>query len=416
MGALYRWVYLVSLTFFPTLIFSAPVTYETVRVGAGAFVTSGIKTPITAKIAVNGAAIYHEVAPIVNKPAFRKLALFVGRRTPQGIAAMALIDALGYIFNPDTGEIEPATESHPGVFCENECFYAPHNSGTIFSSSPLAAASMKLFDRGFQTQSCSVIDSLGNVSCVGIRTDGYTVTQNSQYRDTGIDHSCPSGQVYHSSDGCIIDTQWSLVAPSSGPVDLNDVDNALADGLSESQKREIIRYSVIQASPGGSFSTDDYPVSVSGSTGSQVQVLNAWPELAQALQNAINAEIAAYKASLDPTDTPSPDEQEIVDSGTTAPPLTEVEWPSFCTWAAWLCELPVLAEQPEVPTLDLEAPSYDSGLPGNASCPAPVQVVTGFGTWQITFQFACDLATALRTPLIAITYLMSAFIVVGVRK
>ncbi|MCS6760558.1 MAG: hypothetical protein MO852_17720, partial [Candidatus Devosia euplotis] len=189
------------------------------------------------------------------------------------------------------------------------------------------------------------------------------------------------------------------------------------NGLSLSQKGMIISDSVTNASPRGTVQTENYPIALT-STNSTIQSLyDDFPELKNAMQTMLNAEIAAYLATVDPEFEVAPEDQQIVDEGTTAPPISpNLELPGFCEWATFICEPFIGGEQPDVPMLDLETPQFDSGLPSSASCPAPVQINTGFGNWEISYQFACDFASAIKVPLIAISYLVSAFIVVGVRR
>lgn len=152
------------------------------------------------------------------------------------------------------------------------------------------------------------------------------------------------------------------------------------------------------------------------STKSSSQAQQEWPELAVALQTLQNAIVAELQHLQDPELNPPPNQEQIDLVEPVAPPIPPTELPPFCQWASFLCQPFIATAQPEVPMLDIEAPQYDSGLPSSASCPAPVQIVTGFGSWEISYQFACDFASAIKVPLIAISYLVSAFIVVGVRR
>lgn len=413
MGSFHRWLYSIPLIVFASFSFAAPVTYETVRVGPSSYAPSGVKTPITVKINTAGVSKFHEIVPVASKSTIRKFALFAARRTPQGIAALAVIEALGYAFDDSTGEVIPGTEGHPGLDCSLGCYSATGENGYIYAPTKegAAAAALKTRPNLAEFDRC---ESTGThtARCYGISTSGTTLS-NASALITNQTYTCPSGQIVIGSS-CVSDLapEWSTEVV---PVDFDHLDNEIYKKLSSSDKTELTRFVVSSASPSGRFDTGSYPVSVTGTTSSQVDLYDRWPELSQAIASVVNASIADYLASLDDSVTVDPGDQEIVDTGSEFGPMDK-DLPPFCTWAAWLCEPFLPTEQPELPTVDLEVPDYDSGLPSSASCPAPYQVVTGFGSWSITFDFACQLASAIRTPLLAISYLMSAFIVVGVRK
>lgn len=84
-----------------------------------------------------------------------------------------------------------------------------------------------------------------------------------------------------------------------------------------------------------------------------------------------------------------------------------------CDWF----EEPELDPTPiEVPTIESTPGDYDSGLPSSGGCPAGFTVNLGvFGSPTISLQPLCDLASAIRPMVIAIAYLLAAFIVVGGR-
>jgi hypothetical protein len=86
--------------------------------------------------------------------------------------------------------------------------------------------------------------------------------------------------------------------------------------------------------------------------------------------------------------------------------------PTFiCDWF----KEPTLEPAPEVPTIESAPGSYSSGLPSSGSCPAGQTVSLGFGSHTLSYEPFCDLADLLRPFVIAISYLMGAFIVVGGR-
>lgn len=84
-----------------------------------------------------------------------------------------------------------------------------------------------------------------------------------------------------------------------------------------------------------------------------------------------------------------------------------------CDWF----EEPELDPTPiEVPTIESTPGDYDSGLPSSGGCPAGFTVNLGaFGSPTVSLQPLCDLASAIRPMVIAIAYLLAAFIVVGGR-
>lgn len=97
------------------------------------------------------------------------------------------------------------------------------------------------------------------------------------------------------------------------------------------------------------------------------------------------------------------------------------ELPLFCEWAAVVCEFfnwyqepPELEEHPDLMAepVDIEAPSYNSGL-GGGSCPAPITVDLGqYGNFSIEWNPLCQLAGMLRPFFLALFYLGGLYIVV----
>ena len=386
---------------------AAGVTYQTTRVGPASYVTNGITSPITVNVApAGGVARYQQIKPYVSPSTLGRLGRAAIRGGGVGIAVAGIVEGLGYLIDQATGEIK---KSHTEIV-------STPNGGSVSGNNTCSS---------YRTSAQYGTTDAQYASVCGSRTYEYRGERYGQFGTWGWD--CKDGRV-----GISQSLSHSLKCYSSvtnetveqiidlDPSDYAVIDNALNSGLSLSQKGALVAGAIAAASPRGTLDTSQYPVDPLTSSNTSIQQLFAnWPELQQAYQQMLNAELAAVIATLDPTQQPTADEQVIVDQGTEAPPMeppVDFELPGFCEWASFICEPFVETAQPEVPMLDLEAPEYDSGLPSTATCPAPYQVVTAFGTWDITFQFACDMASAIRTPLIAIAYLMSAFIVVGVRK
>ncbi len=379
---------------FASLIFitsasAAPVTYETVRVGSASYAPSGVTSPITFKVSPPGVSKYHQITPVANKTVIGNLARGAIRGGGVGIAVTAVVEGLGYLIDQATGQITKEVSEFGGIGSSHSRALVNVGSG------------------------CSAI--YGWDYCVPIEGTSSIAT----YR-------CSEGSPYLvpvADDGrCYPDVDETVTIIDLDPADYTIIDNAVDSSLSLSQKGGLISNAVSNASPRGSFDSGGYPITLNSSNPQIQNLYSLWPELQVSIQNLINAEMAAYLAQVDDQFTPSPDEQVIVDSGNNLPPMEPppgdiaFEFPPFCEWAEFICRPFVGGDHPDVPVLDLETPEYDSGLPTNGVCPAPIPVVTGFGTWEITFQFACDMAEAIRTPLIAISYLMAGFIVVGVRR
>lgn len=150
-------------------------------------------------------------------------------------------------------------------------------------------------------------------------------------------------------------------------------------------------------------------------TSTPTQLEEAWPELNDRLIDLRDAIRAEQDHLTDPETYPEPVTlPEDIAEDTKLP--FGFEWPDFCTWASFVCEPFTEDPHPDMPIMDIEEQSFDSGLPSGASCPAPVAINTSFGNWEISMQPFCDMAAAINGPLQAISYLVAAFIVVGVRR
>lgn len=81
----------------------------------------------------------------------------------------------------------------------------------------------------------------------------------------------------------------------------------------------------------------------------------------------------------------------------------------------WLKPIDLPTDNPEVPFLDTEEQYYDSTIDSNASCPPPVQMSVPIlnKTYELTYDYACQLAQAIRPFVILSAYLLSGFILIG---
>lgn len=410
----FAWGLCVLFLALPFTASAAGVTYQTTRVGPASYATNGITSPITVNVApAGGVPRYQQIVPVAKAPTIGKLGRAAVRGGGVGIAVYGIVEGLGYLIDQASGQISK----------EQTIYGNPTGSRQLGSNQatksavPLSDLS-PIYEFCSGASYCSIYAGTPNVSANARRWNCSNSNFPIGYSTNDPTGPIPSTNAYcYSADSTIPETTQIVPVSQS---DLDYIDSGINSGLSLSQKGSLVAGALALASPRGDLDTSQYPLNPLTSSNSQIQQLyNDWPELRSALQLMLNAELAAVIATLDPSQQPSPDEQVIVDEGTTSPPMdppVDFELPPFCEWATFICEPFVSDAQPEVPLLDLEAPNYDSGLPSSAVCPTPYQIVTGFGTWEITFDFACQMASAIRTPLLAIAYLMSAFIVVGVRK
>lgn len=89
-----------------------------------------------------------------------------------------------------------------------------------------------------------------------------------------------------------------------------------------------------------------------------------------------------------------------------------------CNFIDWMKDPGGLDEEPPtVPMVESTEPDpYYLGLPSDSSCPSGPTVNTSFGSYIISMQPLCDLAVMIRGFVIAMAYLMGAFIVLGARR
>lgn len=418
MGAVRRWSNLVSVTVFsvawgfcvlflvlPFTASAAGVTYQTTRVGSGTYVTNGITSPITVNVAPSaGVSKYQQVRPVASPSTVGKLARGALRGGVAGVAVTGIVEGLGWAIDQATGDISRSAGNAYLVPLSGSWQYGSPIGHKGVSSTQAEAAShcAAQYCATYQTNETNWASRWWNCP-----DPLYPVS--APYANEGDAYRCYI-------QGSQLREQEIIAYPTS--TQLQSIEQSIGSGLSLNEASRVLQYVVSDASPRGSLDTSQYPVILSSNNPLIQTLFSDWPELRVAYQNMLNAELAAILAASDPNFQPSPEEQVIVNNGSELPPLVPDtgQLPAFCEWASFLCEPFVDDPHPPIPILDLETPTYDSGLPSTASCPVPLDVVTGFGSWQISFQPACDLASAIRVPLTAISYLMAGFIVVGVRK
>ncbi|MEM2002933.1 MAG: virulence factor TspB C-terminal domain-related protein [Candidatus Methanomethylicaceae archaeon] len=397
MCTLRRCVYFISLMLFAGLASAQTYVYETVRVGPGQYATTGIRAPVTVR--VNNT--FHQIVPVANKSVVGALARKAIRGGGVGLAVAGAIEGLGYLVDRATGDIKKREyETVPGagasvsgvttVSCQNTM---PHIPGYNQCVSTCRASEF-----------CYIGPSVFGDEAEDIY--GWSCPASHPYSIETLEHNRRCFSQPFETIERIIDLD---------PADFERIDDHLEDRLSLSDKSSIVRGAIIDVSPSGSVSSADYPITDLRSRPAVDDLYDTWPELRRLIVRLLNAEIAKDLAAADPEFEISPEDKIILDGGSTTPPMTE--WPSFCEWASWICEPFIADEHPDVPELDLQIPDYDSDLPNSATCPAPIVFETVFfGQYEISLQPACDMAAAIRLPLLAISYLVAGFIVVGVRR
>lgn len=103
------------------------------------------------------------------------------------------------------------------------------------------------------------------------------------------------------------------------------------------------------------------------------------------------------------------------------PSATALDFPAFCSWASVVCDAIDWIRLPADPLQDVGMPienvpvthsTWVSGL-GNGACPAPRSIGLSMGSFEMSYQAACDLAGYVRPLVIISALLLGAFIVVG---
>lgn len=396
MRFIYCWFYIVSMMLFSGLSFAVPVQYEATRVGSGTYTTTGYAKPVTIKFATAGVPKYQQIVPYVPPTTLTKFAKSALRGGVAGIAITGAIEGLGYLIDQATGDVKKVeTTIVPGPVSGNSTS-SGLGPGTNGGDQSICSGGQFVyyFPNGCQVYTCPVSHPYWIPSRRG---------------------SCFTNGEEPTIQEDVIDLD---------PSDWARVDGAL-DGLSNSAKDSLINRILRAVGISGRSDTNDFPADVTSSNTKTKQLYEDWPQLHDALKLALNARLAEFLASNNPEFEVTPEIQDQIDQGLFAPPpvtppgevVLDFELPDFCTWASWVCKAFIATDHPDIPMMDIEEPTYDAGLPTNASCPAPVSVTLSiFGTHELSYQPICDLASAIRIPVIAISYLISAFIVVGVRR
>lgn len=107
----------------------------------------------------------------------------------------------------------------------------------------------------------------------------------------------------------------------------------------------------------------------------------------------------------------------------TKPDSLPFEMPGFCKWASHVCDfINWFKEPPELPNDDYKPKVTDLSHLGQqninpnyynatASCPNPIPVKLGFGTFTISYQSYCDFAIRISPLVVAMAYVLGAYIV-----
>lgn len=407
MRAFRRGIYLIPLVLLLPLAASAQTqtyVYETVRVGPGQYAPNGVRVPVTMRVNQR----FHEIVPTAGKRTIGALGRNLIRGGGVGLAVSAVVTGLGYLID-EYGEVKKREIVYDGP-PSNDDWVGPSGGSTY--ADPYCWASPTSPDEG--NYQYFVYRRLSSTICPPERPYRY------EYYGWNCPASHPVGfERWDLARRCYL--VGTTITPTErivdlSPSDIDNIDDHLDTELSPYQKYDILRRSIIDVSPRGSVSSDPFPIVLDPANPRLRDFYDDWPEFREAVRRLINAEAANDLAESDPEFPLDPEDKEIVDGGFDSPPLPE-GLPSFCEWASWLCEPFVPDDHPSVPELDLTVPGYSSGLPINATCPAPITVETAFfGGYELSFQPACDLAAAIRIPLLAIAYLIAGYIVVGVRR
>lgn len=423
-----RWFYFVPLVLlclsFTSYSFgqsSARVTYE---ISSRAIPNSsgGITySPTTVKIQSPLDIKFHQIRPVLNKTTlstFARRSISMGRGN---VLLGAAVTAAGYVIYNQT-QVKRVTELQeqleefaPG---EAQLYNSYRASGTGWYPDAQSACKVYSLSRSgwgphitYEQVGTGVhcnykaMNNLGNP----------TAYQRPIYHQQKVD--CAPGTV-KSGAHCLNTNPINEDFIDLDPSDWEVLENKF-DELPLRVKKSLVDQRFENLPISGSVGADIYPATISSSNPRVQEVYNDWPQLKDEIARIVSAEVGKIVAENDPNIDLDPSDQDIIDSGFETEPSSpvEVEFPIFCEWAPMLCEPhDSTQDHPVLPSLDLQIDSYSSGLPGSAACPASLPVVTGFGSWELSFQPACDLASAIRVPLIAISYLWAAFIVVGVRK
>lgn len=107
----------------------------------------------------------------------------------------------------------------------------------------------------------------------------------------------------------------------------------------------------------------------------------------------------------------------------TKPDSLPFEMPGFCKWASHVCDfINWFKEPPELPNDDYKPKVTDLSHLGQqninpnyynatASCPNPIPIKLSFGTFNISYQSYCDFAIRISPLVVAMAYVLGAYIV-----
>lgn len=390
-----RWIYcLLFLIPFPA--YSA-VTYETVRVAPGVYAPSGA-TQHDVTVATrrpDGVTRYHNVRPTMPPGTLGRLGRAAVRGGPASVAVVGIIEGLGYLVDQATGDIKKV-----------EIISVPPSSGYIGGTNPASCSNVPNTMPAVKAD-CQAACSARQYCAteVIVAPDGWVTTSFHGWDCANPTHpygvqTWPTRNLCYSTSAELIENYIDL-----DPSDYEVIDTSLANQLSMQQKTDLARRIL---------------------TMTNSEIATIWPELSALAEAVRQAEQVVYDATLDPVVIPTPEQETIVEDGRFTLPdqqtdsssdvTVDLELPAFCQWASFICAPFIETEHPPLPTADIDFDDYDSGLPSTAVCPVPLEVVTNFGQWEISFDPACQLAEAIRVPLLAISYLIAGFIVVGVRR
>lgn len=416
-----RWIYSFSLILLlPSFhVSAAPVQYEAVSVGQGRYTTTGVGQPITMKISTAGVSKFQQIVPVAKSSTFGLITRSLRfRDVVVSAGVVAALEGLGYVLESVNGDFKkedfvvpeslPAIDTSAGYRC-----YTHPGLGIPCYPDPTSACHASALALGFG----NVFESTNGLRCNLARPSG---VPNSVLLHAQGSSTCSPNTVLQGGY-CVSNAQPEKVIIDLDPSDWEVIGQQLETNLSPRQKSQLLTGALATTSISGSVDPANYPVAVSSTNTNTQWLYDAWPQLQQDVQRLVNAELALQV----PNHQLTPEEVDTNDQAVIAPAPAvpdsggggSFDLPEFCTWASWFCEPFEGGDQPPIPTLEFSVDDYSSGLPTTGTCPAPhVLSLAKFGTHELSYQPFCDLASLIRVPLIAISYFMSAFIVVGVRR
>lgn len=407
-----RWLYLIPLVFLALPVQSA-VVIEAVKTGSGVYTSNGnIRMPFTFEGATpNTPVTYTKSSPVISKGLVPAIAKKAVRGGFAGLAINGVVEGLGFLIDKaiSTPQIKKAEQKVVG----GNVYASGTNRNCHLNECPAS----NVYDA---LASCNAVH--GNcVLWTGEETwDGdlpYKVYYNPETEEVLVD--------LNESEWKQVDDAFNSVSPSqatsiiSSYLQQTGMPNVKLDapGLPAPEsvtKREL--QAILDGAP--------YPVI--GQSAATQELLAMWPELMTAMQQLANIKLAQQVTQMHSELSLTPEQQAVLDNSELTLPDTQqnitvevpsLDLPPFCEWASFICEPFVGGEHPPLPINQIEIPEYDSGLPSAGQCPEPVAFeLSIWGSHEISFQPACDLAEAIKLPLQAISYLLAGYIVVGVRR